>query len=81
MRVLFRKVEESGGIMWMKMDTGKKKRLTARRFVFYFNNYFLKGTECVREERHRLAFSISISCMTGIQIWTRQAPLLISSSS
>lgn len=45
MRVLFRKLEESGGVIRMKMDTGKENRLTARRFVFYFNNYFLKGTE------------------------------------
>lgn len=79
MRVLFRKVEESSGIMWMKMDTGNENRLIVRRFVFYFNNYFLKGTECVREERNRLAFSIS--CMTGIQIWTSQTPLLILFSS
>lgn len=34
MKVLSRKVEESGGVIWMKMDTGKENRLTARRFVF-----------------------------------------------
>lgn len=50
------------------MDTGKENRLNARRFVFYFNNYFLQGTECVREEKDRLAFSNPISCMTGIHI-------------
>lgn len=81
MRVLFRKVEESGGITWMKMDTDKENRLTARRFVFYFNNPFLRGTECVREERNRLGFSNPISSMTGIHIWTSHTPLLILFSS
>lgn len=51
MRVLFRKVEESGGVMWMKMDPDKENRLNARKFVFCFTNHFLRGTECVREER------------------------------
>lgn len=81
MRVPFRKVEESSGVMWTKIGTGEENRFIARRFVFYINNYFLQGTECVKVERDRLAFSNSICCMTGVHIWTSQTPLLILFSS